>query len=259
MNIEISRNREAVPRGLVENPVTDPLLKTTKYGRVGCGSDEGTGYWKNRNEDRAVLVDNGFGLFDGMGGNPKRPHRYQHGDRAAQVGAEIYAAGLTQGKSSQEVQMEAYQELQHQELAENGFAYVAARVIEKGKKLYLDVAWAGDVTLFIIRNGKIIPVTNVERSWVGNEDYIDNAVSGEDPGQTRTSPSVELQAGDRIVAFTDGIGDNFTPEQIAEMIRGKSIEEAFKIIADATEAKMKSGQGKPDNRTLLIYDIETLT
>lgn len=246
---------------IVENPLANPFKARTRYGWVVGGSDQGSELL-GKNKDRLVLTENGAVLLDGMNGTEKSRllGRYLHGERAAQSGAEVFLEDLRTGKDFHEIQIDAHHALEKLKLAENGFSWVGFRLVEVNGKLVLRPAGAGDGTIFIIRGDVVIVVTELERSWFEGKEYVDNAVTGEDPGETRIYPEVVLQNGDQIVALTDGIGDNRTPEEIAAMIKGKTTDEAFRVVTADNIQRMLSGNPdtKPDNRSLMIWDIKTL-
>jgi serine/threonine protein phosphatase PrpC len=52
------------------------------------------------------------------------------------------------------------------------------------------------------------------------------------------SETVDVEAGDRVVIFSDGISDNFTPEEIASLIADATPEEAIEILSDETDLRM---------------------
>lgn len=247
MKLENNTMLEAVPSETVHQSMDNPWRISGKNGPIVVGTDSGFNY-SDINQD-AVAVDpeiNAFGVIDGMG-------FYSKGDIAATCSAEALQDGFASGKSFRAMQIDMHHKMREAGLVEDGVAYIAARI--EGDMLI--GALAGDVTLIVIGKDGVPHARTTPEHRADDHGVLTNCVTGRSPGKT-TNFAIPLQEGDRVLAYSDGIADNFTPEEIAEMIQGKSIEEAFKIIADATEAKMKSGKGKPDNRTLLIYDIETV-
>jgi serine/threonine protein phosphatase PrpC len=95
------------------------------------------------------------------------------------------------------------------------------------------------------------------------------------------SETVDVEAGDRVVIFSDGISDNFTPEEIASLIKGQTPEEAIETLSDETDVRIMDAQNiemttggeegrrkagkysddhltrpKKDNRGIAIMDIK---
>ena len=85
----------------------------------------------------------------------------------------------------------------------------------------------------------------------------------------------EVRAGYRVIMMSDGIEDNLLPEEIAELVKGKTPEQAMNILSDVTTARIKNNDAlreekpdldhnysdgyfqkpKPDNRSLIVFDI----
>lgn len=236
---------------VIQNRLENPLIIKGKNGTIGCATDEGFNYKEGVNED-AVVVNtekDGFVMIDGMGGPGK-------GQAAAQILANAFKEGLEQDMDFATMQQNAYERMRDQGLGKNGACYIAGRV--EGDRL--DIAQAGDVRLLIIGgDGAIRFSTTDEKLPPPQDNVVTNVVTGNDPGSTTTT-SQQIKQGDRILVAPDGIFDNISSEELAQKIHGKSIPEALKIIDDITEQRMKSGaQGtKPDNRSVLIYDITTI-
>lgn len=253
----------------VNNTLDQPFSFQTPNGRAIGGTDAGFGYGEV-NED-AVIVDrktNAVGVVDAMG-------FYRQGATAADCAVQALETGFTQGRALfpaeepySKIQKDMYDRMREAGLTEDGVCYLAMRI--EGKKLH--VAWAGDVQLVIIgKNGKIRDLTTPEHH-PRNHDLVQNPVTGKSPGRTNYK-EIEIEAGDRVVIASDGIWDNLTPDKVAELIAGKPIEEAFQLITQESEKEMKKGLAqrakgirkkagergtKSDNRSLLIYDVETL-
>lgn len=241
-----------------ENSLEDPLIGRSSNGLIVSGTDKGYGY-ENRNankenEDGGVidLFRNCYAKVDALGGSSNTPGYYLRGDEARCHCEEALREGFAAGKSFTEVRDDMHRRMKEAQLAENGACFLAFRI--EGKTLHL--AYSGDVRLVIIgKDGKVRYQTKPNHEEE-NHDFVKGPVTGLNPGELMTN-SLELQEGDRILAYSDGIDENLTPEQISGLIIGKSVEEAFKILADETERLMRSGQGKSDNRTLLIFDLQT--
>lgn len=227
---------------IATNRLDEAKIIEGQNGKIVYGTDEGVNY-KEWNEDAQVINTdkNAFASIDGMGG-------MGHGDKAARILAEEMQKGFRDGSLMEQIQMRAHQRMQAEGIGQGGACYVAGKITENR----LDIYQAGDVKLIIVgKDGSVRFATRDE----GQGHIVHNAVQGDDAGKT-THSSADLQAGDRIIAASDGLWDNFTPEQIARMVSGKSPEDAIKLINDQTKEKMRSGNGKPDNINVIIYDFE---
>lgn len=275
--------RPEIAESLVTNPLDNPRKTTTALGTKIVATDQGfeyrdsNGVDKDRNEDNVIDYPYAGALLDGMGG-------YDHGDIASVLGARAYAVGLFEGKDFRQIQQEASDSLRAAGLTQDGFCVLAWRIIDG----VLHRGYIGNVRMIVIRDNAVFNETIPEQE--DHDHKLVDAVTGREPKHTTIPKPIKLKAGDRIIGYTDGIGENFSPEQILKMTQDRSAEEAFQILAKATEAKMTHGlpediadrilgkpteealqiitivaaegihpKGEGDNRTLLIYDIETLS
>ena len=210
-------------------------------GPLIFGTDEGFNY-KERNEDRIVIntEKNCFAVIDGMGG-------YKQGADAAQILAEELQIGFETDLSFQQIQNQAHQRMKKQKLKKNGACYIATRV--KGKML--EIAQAGDVRLIIIDKNNQIKFETIDE---GAGHTVFNVVQGEKPGTTSIHRAT-IAEGDRIIISSDGITDNIDNDEMAELLTDTTPEQAMQIIAELSQSVMLDYSGKPDNRSVLIYDI----
>lgn len=224
--------------------MNEPRLIQGENGSLIFGTDEGFNY-KNRNEDRLVINTNknAFAVIDGMGG-------YDFGDQAAQILAEQLQSGFVSNLTFKEIQHRAAQLMKKSNLGRNGACYIAFRI----KDTEMEIAQAGDVRLLIINKNDEIKFTTRDE---GQGHSVYNCVQGSDFGRTTISRTY-IEIGDRIIVASDGITDNLDNEELVELLHGKTPVQAMEIIAEATQNMMIDHSGKPDNRTLLIYDIERL-
>ena len=235
------------------NPLDKPKFVKAPNGTIAYGTDEGIGY-KDVNED-AIVVNtgkgNGFAVIDGIGGGG-------HGDKAAQILAEEFQKGLNEGASFEDIQKSAHDRMRMKYMRGSGACYVGFKIDDKK----LNVAQAGDVKLMVIdSNGAI----KFETTDEGYGHVVFNAVSGSKQGNT-TMNTVDLAVGDRIVVASDGLFDNLSPQEVSELIRGKTIQEAILLLNMNAKEKMQNHEdykergieAKPDNISILIYDIESL-
>jgi len=63
-----------------------------------------------------------------------------------------------------------------------------------------------------------------------------------------------LSEGDRIIAASDGLWDNFSSQEVYRLVKGKSSQEAMAILNKKVKRAMASG-GKRDNLNIIIYDF----
>lgn len=253
---------------IITNRLDNPLVIKGKSGTMVLATDEGINY-KPHNED-AVIVNNELNFFavvDGMGGMGE-------GDKAAKILAEELQKGWQAKKIPTIIQQEAHQRMRREKIGVGGACYIASQI----NKDNLIISQSGDVRLIVVgSNGRVKFSTTDEGIFEG----VSNAVQGTEPGQTTIS-QVQLQKGDRVIVASDGVFDNFYPvpyqnfrnaivngkftyqeainsanQKLAKLIDRKSPVEAIKLI-NQTLAKEMTGAGKPDNRAIIIYDIEQL-
>lgn len=213
-------------------------------GPLIFGTDEGFNY-KDRNEDRIVIntEKNCFAVIDGMGG-------YDQGADAAQILAEELQTGFETNLSFKQIQNQAHQRMKDKKLKKNGACYIATRI--KGK--ILEIAQAGDVRLIIIDKNNQIKFETIDE---GAGHTVFNVVQGEKPGTTSIHRAT-IAEGDRIIISSDGITDNIDNDEMAELLVDTTPEQAMQIIAELSQSVMLDYSGKPDNRSVLIYDIKQI-
>lgn len=237
----------------VKQRLENPLILRGPYGPIGCGTDEGFNYKQTTagavNEDAVVVspARNSFAVIDGMGS-------YGQGNIAAAIMGQTLLEGFRKSTPLADIQQNAHNRMRQKGLVEDGACYVAARI----RRNILEIAQAGDVRLIVInRRGAVRFETTDEHLLWPNRHAVSNAVSGWRAGETTTYLE-EISPGDRIVAASDGLFANFESAKVAQLIQGKGVPEAFASLEQATRQAMTSHTGKPDNRSLFIYDIEHL-
>ena len=250
--------------------------------------------YKDHNEDRiAVNPGNGFvAVVDGMGG-------HKNGDKAA----EILADSLAKYPSDPEMAVtKAREEMRQIEWDKNhggepGAVFVSSRVREtaNGKKV-LDVVHAGDARIIIVGSSGEVRFASKDDSnvqglvdlgvltpdhalYYDNRSDVQNAIMGS-RGYRLNKQSIELKRGDRVILGSDGIFDNLTNEEVAELAAPgfATAGEAVKLISSETGKRMvnienihniepsthgdvrKFSDGykskpKRDNRALVIIDV----
>lgn len=191
-----------------------PAREPFEWGELVFYTNQGIGY-KGHNEDALVIAPRKgkFYVLDGLGGS-------NNGTLAAKIGAVKIAELLALDENSDILKNPAVmQECLHEalcnsELAQetilsngspSGFAYAGISIL--GEKL--DIVWAGDVRVLVIRKGRVVFATVDEgpREWIFRH-IVTNDVSWKSAGQT-TTENFKLQDGDIVVVATDGFTDNF--------------------------------------------------
>ncbi len=244
---------------IATNSLNNPKFVKIKNGTIAYGTDKGVGY-KDHNEDVVVVNSekNGFAVVDGMGGQG-------HGEEAAGLLAIELKRGFQKGKNFDDVHVKAHRSMVNANVRSGGACYIGAKI--EGDRL--NIGQAGDVKLMVIGvDGKI----KYETTDQGFGNIVTNAVMGNSHSNGTTKlHSVDLAVGDRILVGSDGLFNNIPPEEIAEFVSGKTIQEAIQILnlhakermRDAVELKaaglkVNVSDGKPDNISIVIYDVENL-
>lgn len=226
------------------NNLSEPKIIRGRNGKIAFGTDIGVLYPKPENEDAVVIrtEENAFAVIDGIGG-------LWGGRLAAQILGKQILLGFTKRLSFEEIQKLASQEMGEAGIRDGGACYIGAQITEGS----FTVHQAGDVKLIIINKHCEISFETQDEGY-GAE--IFNAVQGINSGRTRIYQHA-IWEGDRIIAASDGLWDNISPSKAEALIRGETIGEAIRTLSDEAKQKMQSG-GKPDNISIVIYDIEHL-
>ncbi len=227
-----------------------PRVVKIPQGTIGVFVDKGVE--RDYQEDRAVINSEklAFASVDGMGGMGEKGS----GAWAAQMAAEWFHRGFEQGLSFEEIQDRIHTALKDYEKDKDkkgaGICYIAARI--EGKML--KGAQAGDVRLFVIRNGVIAFTTKDQNNAnIGRPNEVTNAVSGEDRGET-IAFEFPLEPGDRVVMASDGLTGNLSNEQVAALVQYKNTEEALDVLRTESARLMGQKDGKKDNINVVIFD-----
>ncbi|MEA2006878.1 MAG: hypothetical protein U9O20_01825 [Patescibacteria group bacterium] len=224
-----------------EKKLDVPGIVNAQNGKMTFGTDEGFDY-KEKNED-AVYVNtekNAFAVIDGIGG-------YGKGQQASIALVEEIQKAFVNGISIKQAQEQAHKRMEEEGLVSDGACYIAGQITDK----ILNGYQAGDVRLIVLgKDGKI----KFQSEDEGIGDVVYNSVQGKKAGET-TCFEVELEYGDRIITASDGIWDSLTTDEVAKSLYNKSAEEAMRFIHNETKKRMESGEGKPDNRGVVIYDF----
>ena len=232
---------DEIPR----NRLDTPRVVKGRNGKIAFGTDEGIGY-KPVNED-AIFINtkaNVFASIDGMGGMGK-------GDRAAQILAQEIQRGVRGRSSIQRIISGASNRMAKEGVGKGGACYIVGHIREN----ILNIYQAGDVKLIVVgRRGNLRFETKDE--GIGNKVF--NSVQGIDSGEI-TKSKVRLNIDDKIVVASDGLWDNYSPQQIAKYVYNKDVKQAINGINKSVKNLMKSGRGKCDNINVIIYDFKRFT
>jgi len=227
---------------ITKDRLDSPITRESVRGVVAYGTDEGVNY-KPVNED-SIVVDtahDAFAVIDGMGG-------MNHGTLASRILAEEILAGFIKGDDIQLCQKSASYRMKSKGVGNGGACYLAFKMTENSVYGW----YAGDLQLAVLRNNGVAFVTQPE-NHPNKLAIVTNAVQGSSEGDTQRF-KVSLVDGDRIIAASDGLWDNFTPEDVARQIAGLSTQDAISKLNSLAKEKMRSG-GKPDNISVIIYDF----
>jgi hypothetical protein len=262
----------------VENRFDDPRSMGTTNGEIWFGTDQGMK--SGANEDGIVVnSDGGFIVIDGMGG-------YNDGDKAMGIIADLYRADPSLPLS--ELADTATQLFKDAQFDPKTGAPVIKAEIKNG---VLIVESIGDCSVIVAdKDGKLKFVAR-------NTGFAKNCITAitSDPSVLFTvlTSTYPLSPGDRVIGYTDGLGDNFASQSYALATNGfedlpKSLEESLAwekftkdsatLIASAlasSEYGIKGGLqeinsslvshmdpkngGKRDNRVIVVLDYQPQT
>ena len=244
---EITKSRgtyhviDEIPR----NRLDTPRVVKGRNGRIAFGTDEGINY-KPVNED-AIYINtraNVFASIDGMGG-------MGNGGRAAQILAQEIQKGTRARSSIQKIISRASDKMSSEGIDNGGACYVVSHIREN----ILNIYQAGDVKLIVVDSRGNLRFTTKDEG-IGNKVF--NSVQGIDSGEI-TKSKVRLNIDDKIVVASDGLWDNYSPQQIAKYVYNKDVKQAINGINKSVKNLMKSGRGKCDNINVIIYDFKRFT
>jgi len=230
--------------GAVENRLSSPLELETRNGWIVAGTDEGVGY-KRVNEDGIAIntEKEAFVSIDGVGGK-------SGGREAKDILSEAFLVGIKDDRSFRDIQRQAH--LAMKERGQGAACYVAGRIVEDYKGAVLEVAQAGDERLVVLDERGIKFATKDENN-PKKKNKVFNFVGYNYQGKT-TVYRLRLSEGDRIIAASDGLWDNFPSQEVYRLVKGKSPQEAMAILNKKVKRAMASG-GKRDNLNIIIYDF----
>ncbi|MFZ1020030.1 MAG: hypothetical protein WAN61_03530 [Minisyncoccia bacterium] len=253
---------------------------------VYAGTDKGINY-ADHNEDRVTVnpKENFFAVVDGMGGESK-------GELAAQILAEEF---LTESTNIDFAVNQAKLRMSEQGVEGGGAVFISAQLNIGPNGKFLNISQLGDAKLIIIKkdgtvrfeskdeslvqtlvDGKVI--TPDEALYNSQRNVVTKAVSPDTEDKVKSYPLIKVENGDMVLLYSDGISDNFTPEEIAKKIKeGLSGKALFSWLSDATGKRMQNAKEivgnsdrenkgvysdgykskpKPDNRSLVIVEIK---
>lgn len=247
-------NRDGHPRrGMAYRDASEK-----KYGSYAVYTEEGIGY-KPVNEDAYVQGDNWAIVLDGMGGATE-------GAKASEVAGKALAAAMEAHGDMKRAFVEAAGSL-NQALAETGGAVAVGHQIlqEADGRALARIVHAGDAAAIVFRKNSVGGYQAVFRTDDHNypgmfrkeevakglprqstlelriHPYANQVTNGLIKGRTPVPEKneVPLQKGDVVMMFSDGIGDNFTTQEIAAMIPGcKSPRDLLIRVVSVAKEKM---------------------
>lgn len=237
---------------------------TSEYGSVSVHTDEGVGYKAHLNEDGFVQGSNWAIVLDGMGGMGS-------GDKASAVaGREFQRLLEDPGFNGDMVQamvlagrkVNAEVNGGEAKTGQSGTAAVAHRILKQPDGTYqLQLAVSGDAGAILFRAdghggyesyfrtkeqsmvGAFREMGQIKNTLVARRDPNANIVTDGLGLNKDAKPLPETQTinpGDRLLMFSDGIGDSFSKEELGFLLRGaKTPEDAQTRIVDAAHLKME--------------------
>lgn len=227
-----------------QNSLDHPRVVRARHGILAFGSDRGIGYTKPENEDGIVIntEKDAFAVVDGIGGEIRSK-------RAMEILTSEIQLGFSKNASFSEIHWNAHVRMNKEGISTGGASYIVARV---HPHFFVQIGQAGDVKLVVMSNEKVVFATKDE--GIGNVLY--NYVTGTMHGHS-TQLSAGLLPNDRIIIASDGLWKNFQPEEATQIIAGKSTKEAIETLNLKAKGKMVSGEGNPDNISIILYDLFT--
>lgn len=215
------------------------------HANVAAATDAGVEY-KPINEDR-VCVNTAAefaAVVDGIG-------KHENADHAAQFLADALASNPFGAAEAIKRSQASMAMLKHNP----GAVFISARIAvnAQGNK-ELIVEQAGDCGLAVIRADGAVAFRSKDQGYVQElvdageitedealyhkrRNIVRNAVKASEGTAKRYDP-IFLQSGDRVYLFSDGVGDNLTAEELAEIGKGKSPEETIQAVSDITTQRM---------------------
>ena len=139
----------------------------------------------------------------------------------------------------------------------------ATTALKVGDQLY--VVNVGDSPGYIVRNGKIIDLTTMDK--VPNNPAVVTNVVGFGPDFDVHTKQLGLESYDKLVLVTDGVSDNLYPEEIARIVEHeKTPELAASALERLLNERLSSNKGredvfgtfKSDDRAAVIRYLDTV-
>lgn len=257
---------------------------------VLAGTDKGIGY-KDHNEDRIASVPgkNFLAVVDGIGGMGK-------GDEAAQILAEELLANPDDIQSAVLI---AKTRMEEAKIGVGGAVFVATKLVQEPSGKSVEFSQCGDSKMMIIKKDGSVKFESRENTmaqtlvenkamtadqalYYKSRNIIMDAISSNPEliGEVEYNSRISVEVGDMVLLMSDGISDNFTAEEIAEVISGPprmTVEELYEWLYYATGQRMSNKkeiiassdrendgkysdgyktQPKADNRALVIMEIK---
>lgn len=257
---------------------------------IAAASDKGILY-KDHNEDRVVVNPEieFYAVVDGMGG-------YKNGDVAAQIIADQLLALPDNIHSAIEKASNAIDLAINQgTIIDNnsGAVFISAKINRSAGKIDLEYSYVGDCALIVLNNNGGVKHIGKKDSFVSS--MVEMEIITPDEALYHPNRSVvikqvdrdskdfhteklQISVGDRVILMSDGIDDNFTPQELAIIVTGRTAMDAILEIDRITSLRMQNGERivrntqnrtdsgvfsdgyksepKCDNRSIIIIDIK---
>jgi len=243
---------------------------------------------KTGNQDRVVVVPQKerFAVIDGVKGS-------QAGEEAAEALAKnLVNPDLTIPQAVAAAKQDIKYQVENGKISEKAAAaYIAAEIIRENNKIFIEEHHMGDAAMIILdRDGNVVhqaeqdsivskllelkAITEKEAARHSGRNLVSKSVSAKEHA-LNTPTKYEVKPGYRVILASDGITDNLMPNEIAEIIRGKTTGKAMGLLSEITTERMKNQdplsnekptddqnysdgyycKPKADNRGILIFDV----
>lgn len=140
------------------------------------------------------------------------------------------------------------------ELLDAGSCFLATHFVDSSNGLVLKHAYAGNCSLLVIRGNKIVfkadqnssllasyksgQISEDEMLYHPERSQVVNAITHE-RGEVHFGHDFLVESDDRVLIYSSGIGDNLTPREIIEIVRGLSLGRAFDAVAAKVTDRME--------------------
>lgn len=271
-------NSAASPTVLLRQPrlVAQAMMEAAEPIDLQTGSlalySRRASYKETANEDAAAIIPiAGRGVVlavaDGIGGLPQ-------GEEAARVTLDTLIEFVDQAESPERLRsaiLDAIETANRRVLALGGGAgttLAVAQIIDQRVRTY----HVGDSEIFVVGGRGMLKLETISHGPVAygvhsglidpidalsheNRNLVSNVVGARDM-RIELGPSVKLAQRDLVLICSDGITDNLHSEELSQLIRGKSPQEAAACLLQALQSRREPNfelDFKEDDATFVIY------